>query len=245
MGHDDFAGTDVLGSDVLGSEILVVWRRCAQSPRERDWEALFAHLDGRLRRLARSHLRRLEGGVVPQREDVEELVQEVYFRLLRNGCRALRECRAGSPGELWRYLERVSVSLAVDRLRSRNARKRRDEAALIEAVDVAEGTTPPGDPQWCPEGRLRRARAREHILQTCRALSRCPRLASRNLFIVESVVFEGRSIDEVAQRLGMRQSGVRSVLARLRRRIDRKVASAGRPAPGRPTAPCRLAVPQA
>jgi RNA polymerase sigma factor (sigma-70 family) len=194
--------------------------------------------------LARSHLRRLAGGLAPQREDVEELVQEVYFRLLRNGCRALRECRAGSPGELWCYLERVCASLAMDRLRSRNARKRRDEADL-EDVDGVEGTTPPGDPQWCPEGRLRRARAREHILQTCRALSRCPRLATRNLFIVESVVFEGRSIYEVAQRLGMGQSGVRSVLTRLRRRIDRTAASAGRRASGRLTAPRRLAVPQA
>jgi RNA polymerase sigma factor (sigma-70 family) len=240
MGHDDFAG-----ADVLGSEILELWRRCAESPRERDWEALFAHLDGRLRRLARSHLRRLGGELAPQREDVEELVQEVYFRLLRNGCRALRDCRAGSPGELWRYLERVSSSLAVDRLRSRNARKRRDESALIEEVAAPEGTTPPGDPLWCPEGRLRRARAREHILQTCRDLARCPRLATRNLFIVESVVFEGRSIDEVAQRLGMRESGVRSVLARLRRRIHRTVASAGRSGSGRLAVSRRLAVPQA
>lgn len=218
--------------DVAGAELVELWRRCAGDgagdPRERDWEELFVRLDARLRRLVRSQVWRL-GDAAPSREDVEELAQEVYCRLLGNGRRALRRCRAGSAGELWRYLERVCTSVVVDRHRSRHALKRRDDPTRAAARSRPETTTSTDDAAWCPEQRLLRARAREHILDTCRAFASCPRLARRNLYIVESVVFEGRSIGEVAEHVGMRKSGVSSVLARLRRQMELPSPSAGRP----------------
>jgi RNA polymerase sigma factor (sigma-70 family) len=210
--------------DVVGAEVLALWRRCAEASRERDWEALVRRLDARLRRLVRSCLWRL-GGDPPCREDIEELAQEVYCRLLGNGRRAFRECRAGSPGELWSYLERICASVAVDRHRSRNARKRRG-GVRGDSPRPAEAATALDDPEWCPEERLWRARARARILETCLAHASCPNLASRNRYIVESVVFEGLSIGEVASRVGMGKSGVNSVLARLRRRIEAGLAGA-------------------
>jgi DNA-directed RNA polymerase specialized sigma24 family protein len=83
-----------------------------------------------------------------------------------------------------------------------------------------------------------RARARARILETCLVHASCTSLASRNRYIVESVVFEGRSIGEVASRLGMGKSGVHSVLARLRRRIEAGLAAAQvqPPGPARPPA---------
>ena len=99
-----------------------------------------------------------------------------------------------------------------------------------ERIVEADPATPLGDPEWCPEGRFVRARARERILESCLELSRGPRLASRNLFIVQNVVFEGRSVEEIAERVGLRRSGVSSLLARLRRRIEESAGRLGRPA---------------
>ena len=222
--------------DATDAELIGLWRRCGEAPRERDWEALFARLDSRLRRLVRSQLWRL-GDAAPSREDVEELTQEVYCRLLRNERRALQGCRARTAGELWRYLERVCASVVVDRHRSRTALKRRDE--VVRAANPRAGVevaTTLEDPTWCPHERLWRSLAREHILEACRSIASCPRLATRNLFIVQSVVFEGRSIGEVAGRVGMRKSGVSSVLARLRRRIGGALESLPGPSrqPGAP-----------
>jgi RNA polymerase sigma factor (sigma-70 family) len=206
------------GTGVEEAELLWLWRRCAAAPEEREWAALFEKLDARLQRLVRRQLRRI-GDDSPCREDVEEVAQEVYFRLLRNDRRALRGCRARSAGELWCYLDRMCVSVVVDGHRSRNALKRRGPVGEAERQGLPSGPTTLDDPEWCPEERLLLARAREHIFATCRSLASCPDRARRNAFIVESVVFEGRSVDEVAARVGMRRSGVHSVLARLRRRL--------------------------
>jgi RNA polymerase sigma factor (sigma-70 family) len=220
--------------DREGAELLALWRRCAEESRERDWELLVARVDARLRRLVRGHLWR-QGDVLPSREDVEELTQEIYCRLLHNGRRALRGCRARTPGELWCYLDRVCSSVVVDRHRRRSARKRRDEHVSLDAHDRrGEAAVTSGDPKWCPEQRLWRALARERLLEACRFLAPSPSLASRNLFIVESVVYEGRSLGEVARSVGLRKSGVSSVLARLRRHVEAASRPRVRPAwPGR------------
>jgi RNA polymerase sigma factor (sigma-70 family) len=217
--------------DVEAADVLALWRRCCEGDGERDWEALFARVHARLRRLVRRHLWRASDDV-PRREDVEELTQEVYCRLLGNDRRALRACRARTTGELWCYLDRVCASVVVDRHRARHALKRRGAPAGAGGTKQSEPDSTLQDPQWCPDERLRRARAREHILATCEALASCPVVASRNVFIVESVVFEGRTIDEVATRVGMRKSGVSSVLTRLRRRLEGAFATALEAAPG-------------
>lgn len=230
-----------MDSETGHPDLLSLWRRCAAARGEREWEALFPQLDERLRRLVRRQLRRI-GDDSPRPEDVEELAQEVYCRLLSNDRRALRGCRARSAGELWCYLDRMCASVVVDGHRSRHALKRRSPVRDAERLGQPDAATTFDDPQWCPDQRLRAARAREHIFATCEALARCPDVARRNAFIVESVVFEGRSIEEVANRVGMRKSGVHSVLARLRRKL---AGAFGEPNPRFAYLPTRVPAPAA
>lgn len=86
---------------------------------EERWSTLVARHSPRLRASIRGALRR--AGVEPQIEDVEELAQESYYRLL--ACGRLAPERGGETG-LSAYLARVGERVAFDRVRSERAAKR-------------------------------------------------------------------------------------------------------------------------
>lgn len=175
------------------------------------WEG-FARQHGRsvTRSVARAVSR---AGFVARADELEELVQEVYCRLLEQRDVA---AVAGRPdGQLWCYLQRIAYSVVVDHLRARSARKRGGAAAPGAAE---RGLDDRPSPEPSPEERLL-VRERAHDLQR-RVRNAYPgRLGERNLRVLELAAVEGMTANEIAARLRgeIAPSSVHTVLHRLRR----------------------------
>ena len=157
-------------------------------------EALYRKYSGALRRfLARHHL---------QRDDVADIVQETYCRVLKSGeLQAIRHPRA--------FLFRVASNLVL------NAAKHRRTAGEGVNIDVASADIADEQPSSC-----RRLEAEEELIIVRAALTElAPRC--REVFVMNR--FEDRSYSEIADELGlsvsMIEKYVSQALAHLRKRL--------------------------
>ena len=97
------------------------------------WEAFREAFEGSLYAAARAAIRgRKNWGGYVNSEDMEEIVQDVYARLLREECRALKtyDPRKGAP-KTW--LRRLTRNVAINRLK----RPEIQTVPLSETLDVA------------------------------------------------------------------------------------------------------------
>ena len=78
--------------------------------------------------------RRFSGEGIPPLEVVSDLLQEVYLKILKNKCSALRRYRGGggSETEAEVYLMHIATSVTIDRLRRQHSLKR---AVHTESLD--------------------------------------------------------------------------------------------------------------
>ena len=203
------------------NEIGELLRRCAAGGDESAWRRFLELFGSALKAGVRRVLRR--SGLRCDAAGREELVQEVYCRLLENDGRILRRCRGDSAPAVAAYLRRVAESVAVDRLRSLAAVKRgQDKVVRLRDGDrrqrqpgfVADG---PG-----PEARLLARERRRRAFSRCRELvgGRTP---GRDLSVLYLAYCRGYSSREIARRLGggLTQARVDSLMHRLRRRLAR------------------------
>jgi RNA polymerase sigma factor (sigma-70 family) len=173
------------------------------------------HAAGLRRRVRRT----LAGaGARVRAEQVEEVVQEVYCRLLAGEGRRLRGCRAGSERALAAYLGRMAERVALDHLRTAAAAKR-GGGRLVEVgpEEVAERAA---DPAASPEERLLAAERRREFLRRCQVLAR-PGLARRDARIAVLALLDGWTCGEIAAAAGGRMTtgSVASVVHRMRQRL--------------------------
>jgi RNA polymerase sigma factor (sigma-70 family) len=190
-------------------------------PNEDFWER-FARRHGR--ELVRCvHRAMLAVGWCAQREDIDDLVQEVYCRLLARR-RAERHLAGRPPAQQWVYLQRVSRSVVVDALRGRGARKRGGGAAAPATLHVA-APGPPSPGVTIEERLLARERA-DLLRQRVRALFPGEQ-GERNLRVLELAAVEGLTSGEISQRLAgeLSPSSVHTVLYRIRRQLAGAVVS--------------------
>lgn len=160
-----------------------------------------------------------QAGVAPRREDVEELVQDVYCRLLEQRRRRLRQFRGQSHGEVVSFLNRLARNVVVDHLRAVQAAKRR--GPLMGAQEMRQPLGRLSDPGPSTESRMIvRERWRE-LLRGCvkRVGCRSPR---RDLRILQLAFFEGMSSREIAASAfrGLSTSTIDSVVYRARQRLS-------------------------
>lgn len=197
------------------------------------WEQFVTRFDRPLGAAVRRALTRF--GLAPQRELVEDLVQEVYCRLLETGPRP-RDFRGRNDREVTSYLGRVARSLVVDQLRRRRAVKRggewRQAAGGVGESDLAERVA---DPAASPEDRLLAGERRRLFLARCRRCAGAGEVGRRNLRILELALLDGWSSREIARALGgeLLASSVDTLLHRMRRRL----AAGGLQLPRRGRAP--------
>ena len=155
-------------------------------------------------------------GEFPRAEQVEEMVQEVYCRLLADGERRLAACRAEGEGQAVSYLSRVVERVVIDQFRRRRADKR--GGGRLRPLASAEQRLL-YDPAGNPEERLLAAERRQLLLAQWREIAGEIQ-GERNLRILRLALLEGWSSREIAQELGkIRPSSVDSVVHRLRRRL--------------------------
>jgi DNA-directed RNA polymerase specialized sigma24 family protein len=178
-----------------------------------------ARYGGRLAARARQAL--AQCGFPRGSEQVEEVVQEVYCRLLAGGGQRLTACRAASEGQVVSYLGRVVERVVFDQGRSERALKRgggwRGRLAGAEAWTLAHRQI---DPDGTPEDQLLAVERCRLILAEWRDMGR-KTAGRRNLRILRLALVEGRSSREIAEILGaLSPSTVDTVIHRLRRHLS-------------------------
>lgn len=191
-------------------------RRCALDSDERGWEELVHRYGRRLEHRVRRTL--VRSGRRPRPEDVEELVQEVYFRLLAGRARRLRRFRGTSDGELLAFLGRVVRSVVLDHLRAAGAAKRTAERRPLRPSLRHPSTMEPADCGLSAEQRLLLREHRAALLARVQKLAG-GRRRERNLEILRLALVDGWSSREISRLLAGRltPSGVDSVVHRARR----------------------------
>lgn len=200
-GRDDSCGNESSGAE-SSWEIFV--RRYQPWLRRRCWYALMRWIED------------------PRLQDVEELVQEVYCRLLEGGRRRLRSFH-GRDEKAWRtFLSRIVHTVVVDHVRHRSAIKRGSGPLAPEA-----GPSPCRSRVWDPgledvpclspsPERLALIRQERNRLLRPPPGHKRRRTARRNAVILWLAVLEGCSSREVACRLSLSPSTVDSVVHRAR-----------------------------
>lgn len=161
-------------------------------------EEAITRTDEKYRRMAAG----LAGNILRAREDVEECVSDAYLTLWNT---IPPQC----PRRLGAYLAKVTRSLAIDRWRSSQAKKRSggQMGYALEEMEYmlsADGSA---------EDAVLKQELRETLERFLAGLSDTQRRA----FLMRYWYFE--SAQEIAGELGMTGAGVRTMLHRLRRQL--------------------------
>lgn len=201
--------------------------RCASAPAdERSWRLLVERLGPPVRGAVAGALLAGRGAVDP--DQVDDLVQEVWCRLLERDRRALRGCRGDGHAAVVRYVKRIALAVAVDALRSDGAGKRAPRR-LQSIEDPRCESRAAIDRRACPERRLLARERVGRFFGLCRELVDGAARGER-LRIVRLAWLEGWSSREIAAELGgWSPSAVDCLLHRLRTRL----AARGERAPRR------------
>jgi len=148
--------------------------------------------------------------------DLDELVQEVYCRLLERRGAAEALCERPAP-QMWAYLHRTVRSVVVDQLRVRAAKKRGGALhADVRPEALAERRAPGPTAEERIDARERAAQLRRRVCELGGAEH-----GPRNLRILELAAVAGYTAAEISRRLAgaLTPSSVHTVLHRLRRQL--------------------------
>lgn len=191
-------------------------RRCAES----ESIGLWVEFERRFRPCLVAGITRALGlgGARPDPERRDELLQEVYCRLLDRDRRVLRRFRGTTDAEALAYLKRIAMTVALDRLRYERAAKRGAGVAAAGLADRISESVPSRGPT--PQQRLERRESWRSFWRDCHRLLRT-RYAARDLAIVQLAVFEGWTSREIAAAMvpALSVSAVDTILHRTRRRL--------------------------
>lgn len=143
-----------------------------------------------------------------RRAEAEEMLQEVFLQIWRE---AERYRPRGSTPRGWVFM--VARSRAIDRIRSSNARRRREEATAADPAGSANpSTVAPAGPERLEE--------RERRRQVAAALAELP---AEQRAAIEHAFFGGLSHREVAQHLGEPLGTVKSRILLGMRKLRRSL----------------------
>lgn len=200
--------------------IARAWRRSVarmEEPQARAWAELYAHC----RRVAAHVVRQWTDGADHDRgtELVDEVVQDLFCRLLERDGRLLRRATVESDRRLASYVARICRSILIDRRRQESAVKRGGDRVIVGLDDASateERRTVP--PAASPERRaVRTDLARRTAALVCESARRCAQ-PERDLWIFRRFVLDGWSVREISGSVGLGGPGVSAVVLRLRRR---------------------------
>ena len=203
--------------------------RCATGQENAAWDELMDRYGRRLAGGVGRGLRR--AGLWLERQDREDLLQEVYCKLLENRGRRLRRCRGRGDLAVGAYLARIAETVTLDHLRSRAADKRGGGRVVSLERPARYGRSRSvRDPAVSPEERLLARERRNMFIGRCRRAAGA-KTTRRDLRILYLAFFEGLTSRQVARIVGdgLSPNSVDSVIYRVRRRL----AEGGMPLPRR------------
>ena len=201
-------------------------RPCPKMQKEKAFQAAWEDLVRRYGALLWGQVRRsfVNAGLAPTCEQVEERVQEVYYRLLLGGAVRLRLLRRWSEGQVVTYLSRVAQRVVVDELRSKSAVKRGGSVQLSFGESWSEAVEWAVDPRGTPEERALLTERLRLVLKGCRRIAASMddrRDPGRCLRILRLAILEGWSSHEIVRTEGGCASTIDSLIHRARRRLAR------------------------
>ena len=194
-------------------------QRCATDRDAEIWQEFLARFDRRIAAGVYRTLARFDARVGT--DEQQDLLQEVYCRLLDRRGRYLQRCRGEVDGAVGVYLARVAESVVVDYLRNRSAAKRGSGRIWDRRweVDYELADWVP-DSGRSPEEKLLQRERHVRFFSRCRELvgNRSPQ---RDLEVLYLAFFEGWTSREISRRLGneMTPSAVDSLVYRLKKRL--------------------------
>lgn len=190
----------------MGERPGELFDRCLARHDGEAWREFVRRNGHRIRRQLRWTTRRC--GLKLHDQELDELVQEFYYRLLAG---RKRRFRGRSERELWNYLCLVARSLAIDRRRELETRKRRRRRLKVVDTGVS------------PEEALLRRERRRLFFDLCREVVRQDR-QTLELQALGMALLDGWSSPEVARRLRGRVTAGRvdTLVFRLRKRLARR-----------------------
>ncbi len=205
----------------MKEDLVDLARRCAERSDSPCWFRFHGRIERPLRRWVQ--LRLSQGGGPPSDAAVEDLVQEVFLRLVESRCRVLRRCRASTEAELMAYLREVCASVVTDRWRRQQAQKRvmpTDPKAQAQVGPRCEGSP---DPREDPERKAMGHQLRERLCRQVEEVLAGPH-ARRDREIFELAVLGGWTSREIAAAPSSRLSvaGIDTVVSRVRRRLRQR-----------------------
>lgn len=187
---------------------------CARSPEAGAWRDLVHRCGPVIEAGVRRALRRA-GQEEPDFGTVEDLVQEVYCRLLERGGRRLRSFRGSTEAQARIWLRCLAQRVACDLLRAAGAAKRGRGLTVTPGHRIGGS---PADATACPERRFLGRERLRHLTRGWRRLAG----GEREARILRLVFFGGLTSREVSEASGgsLSPSSVDSVVFRFRKRLE-------------------------
>ena len=154
----------------------------------------------------------------------EDLVQEVYLKLVGAGCKALREFKGSSENSIYLYLGTIARNVVLNYLSSIKAKKRDVvQVSLDSPLDQEADQDSPSlessirSPQFDLEAYLKEVSLREEIENILSQVVQGKNQA-RDKLIVKLAIYEGFSAEEIAQRfpVDLSTKGVANTISRLK-----------------------------
>lgn len=200
--------------------------QCSHAPEALAWRRFVERYGPAIEAGVRRALRR-SGEVGVATDDLQDLVQECYCRLLEGDRRRLTSLRARADGEVRTWLARFAERSVRDRLKWQRAYKRSGPGR--GALAISERAARLADPTRSPERLAMDRQALRRFARYCRRLSS----SERDAAILRLVYFAGLTSREVSElsRGALSPSSVDSVVYRFRQRLARR----GLPVPLRPS----------
>ena len=174
-------------------------RECAAGRNPEVWCEFVERFENRLHAGVHRALARCEAQISEQER--EDLMQEIYFRLLDRRGKCLRQCRGREEGVVGAFLGRVAENVVLDYLRSISAVKRgKDRLVDVQFYTDRDPTWRAIDPRPTPEELLLAREQRDALLIGCQKVigTRTPR---RDFQIFYLAVFEGWSSREICRKV--------------------------------------------
>jgi DNA-directed RNA polymerase specialized sigma24 family protein len=183
------------------------------------WASMVRSYDRWLRR--RVSMAMKEAGLRPVPEQVAEMVQEVYCRLLEGGPPRLRRLHQLNLKAVLAYLGRVVDSVMTDRMRSESAAKRGGCRILRMGRQVRLRAERIPDPAPSPDRALLMSERRRHLLRRFGSV-RDSGSSGRNARIAWLALVEGWKSREIASAFDLTPRTVDTLIHGVRRSLARQ-----------------------
>jgi RNA polymerase sigma factor (sigma-70 family) len=154
------------------------------------------------------------------KEAMQDIRQEVYARLLRDGGKALREFRGNSSGSFRAYLRTIAGRLTKNFSNQKKNELRRTAHAAPHAGDDEPNEIEPVSNHT--EESLQEEYLKEHIIESLRTCYPS-RKFERDLMIFKLHFFEGLSAKEIHQTFNtaLTVSGIETVVSRMKQALEK------------------------